>query len=59
MPHKDEFSLIQVQELHPTFGAAIYNVDFSQRISDDVFAEILAAITKVINERKGKRRESV
>jgi hypothetical protein len=47
MPHAEEFKHIQVQELHPTFGAEIKGVDFSKPVSDEVFAEILAAITKV------------
>lgn len=47
MPHREDFQLISVKELHPTFGAEITDVDFSLPINDDVFAEILAAITKV------------
>lgn len=38
---------IRIEGLHPTFGAAIHGVDFSQKVSDEVFAEVLAAITKV------------
>jgi alpha-ketoglutarate-dependent 2,4-dichlorophenoxyacetate dioxygenase len=41
------FQLINVKELHPTFGAEISGVDFSKPVEDDVFQEILAAITKV------------
>lgn len=41
------FHLISVKELHPTFGAEISGVDFSREVPDDVFQEILAAITKV------------
>ncbi|KAK9321098.1 hypothetical protein V1517DRAFT_340138 [Lipomyces orientalis] len=40
------FNLINVKELHPTFGAEINGVDFSKPVEDDVFQEILAAITK-------------
>jgi alpha-ketoglutarate-dependent 2,4-dichlorophenoxyacetate dioxygenase len=47
MPHAEPFKRIQVKELHPTFGAQILGVDFSKPVSDDVFAEVLAAITKV------------
>jgi alpha-ketoglutarate-dependent 2,4-dichlorophenoxyacetate dioxygenase len=38
---------ISISELHPTFGAQISGVDFSLPISDEVFTEILKAITKV------------
>jgi len=41
------FKQISVQNLHPTFGAQISGVDFSSPLSDEVFAEVLAAITKV------------
>jgi len=36
-----------VRKLHPTFGAKISGVDFSSPLSDETFAEVLAAITKV------------
>ncbi len=48
MPHKNEFNLIEVKELHPTFAAEITGVDFSEPLSDEVFAEIFKAITTVI-----------
>ena len=48
MPYK-ETGLIQIKELHSTFGAEISGVDFSERVNDDVFEEILAAITKVVH----------
>ncbi|GAD93945.1 conserved hypothetical protein [Paecilomyces variotii No. 5] len=38
--------LINVKELHPTFGAEISGIDFSKPVDDDVFQEVLAAITK-------------
>lgn len=41
------FKLINIKELHPTFGAEISGVDFSKPVDDDVFQEVLAAITKV------------
>lgn len=41
------FEKISVRKLHPTFGAQISGVDFSSPLSDEVFAEVLAAITKV------------
>ena len=46
MPHKDEIKL-NIVELHPTFSAEIYDVDFSQDVPPDVFNEIYKAITKV------------
>jgi len=42
-----EFTLIKVNPLHPTFGAEVTGIDFSKPVSDDVFREVLAAITKV------------
>jgi alpha-ketoglutarate-dependent 2,4-dichlorophenoxyacetate dioxygenase len=42
-----EFKNFNVHKLHPTFGAQISGVDFCSPISDEVFNEILAAITKV------------
>jgi alpha-ketoglutarate-dependent 2,4-dichlorophenoxyacetate dioxygenase len=47
MPHAEPYKHIQVKELHPTFGAEVFGVDFSQPVPDDVFDDILAAITKV------------
>lgn len=47
MPHAEEFKHIQVTPLHPTFGAEVSGVDFSQRIPDEVFNELLSAATKV------------
>lgn len=44
-----ESSLIQIKELHPTFGAEIIGVDFSQPISDEVFSKIHDAMTKVFS----------
>ena len=46
MPHKEE-NKISIVELHPTFAAEVYGVDFSQDITGDVFDEIYKAITKV------------
>lgn len=48
MPHAEPYKHIQVKELHPTFGAEVSGIDFSQPVPDDVFADVLAAITKVI-----------
>lgn len=42
-----DFKIIKVQKLHQTFGAQISGVDFSSPISEEIFDEILAAITKV------------
>ena len=52
MPHATngqdtDFKLIQVKELHPTFGAEVHGVDFSEAVGEDVFSEIHKAITKV------------
>lgn len=41
------FEHITVTELHPTFAAEISGVDFSFPISEEIFQEILAAVTKV------------
>jgi alpha-ketoglutarate-dependent 2,4-dichlorophenoxyacetate dioxygenase len=45
-----DFKIIKIERLHETFGAQISGVDFSSPISDEVFHEILAAITKVIEQ---------
>jgi alpha-ketoglutarate-dependent 2,4-dichlorophenoxyacetate dioxygenase len=44
---KPQFQHITVQELHRTFGAEISGVNFQKPISNEVFVEILAAISKV------------
>lgn len=41
------FSHIKVKKLHPTFAAEISGVDFSEPLTDGVFAEIQRAIAKV------------
>ncbi|CZR67575.1 related to 2,4-dichlorophenoxyacetate dioxygenase [Phialocephala subalpina] len=41
-----DFNIIKIQKLHKTFGAQISGVDFSSPISDEIFDEILAAISK-------------
>ena len=43
-PH---FEQIKIKKLAPTFAAEVEGVDFSQPLSDDVFDDILKAITKV------------
>lgn len=48
MPHANPYKHIQIKELHPTFGAEVIGVDFSKEVPDEVFGDILAAITKVI-----------
>lgn len=40
------FNHIKIKELHPTFGAEISGVDFSKPLSEKVFQEIYAAVTK-------------
>lgn len=42
-----QFKHIIVKPLHPTFGAEISGIDFSQPVPDEVFTEVLAAVTKV------------
>ena len=46
MPHKED-SKIRLVELHPTFAAEVYGVDFSQDVSPEEFNEVYEAITKV------------
>lgn len=41
------FSHISIKPLHPTFTAEVSGVDFSSPIPDDVFSEVLAALTQV------------
>jgi len=40
------FKTLSIKELHPTFGAEVSGVDFSQNIPDDVFEEILKAMAQ-------------
>ena len=47
MASNEGFKHIIIKEIHPTFVAEVRGIDFSSPITDDVFAEILAAITKV------------
>ena len=49
MPHATEpdYKHISVTQLAPTFAAEVSGVDFSKPVEDDVFQEILAAITQV------------
>lgn len=47
MAINEVFKHITVKEIHPTFAAEVGGIDFSSPIADDVFAEILAAMTKV------------
>lgn len=39
------FKHITVTPLHPTFGAEVRGIDFSKEVDEDVFAEVLHAIT--------------
>lgn len=43
------YNHIQVKELHPTFGAEVSGIDFSQGVEEHIFQEILQAISKVRN----------
>lgn len=50
MPHAEElgaFERITVKELHSTFGAEVFGIDFSKPVPPEVFAEVKAAISKV------------
>ena len=52
MPHAEEsvpYQHIWVKELHPTFGAEVFGIDFSKPVPPEVFAEVKAAITKVLH----------
>jgi alpha-ketoglutarate-dependent 2,4-dichlorophenoxyacetate dioxygenase len=46
MSDSEQKSLV-ITPLHPTFGAEISGVDFSKPITDETFADILAACIKV------------
>jgi len=41
------FKTLTVKELHPTFGAEVSGIDFTQPVPDEQFQEILAAMAKV------------
>jgi hypothetical protein len=43
----NEFKYIKIQKLYPTFVVEVDGVDCSKDISEDVFAEILAASAKL------------
>ncbi|KAJ5925466.1 alpha-ketoglutarate-dependent 2-4-dichlorophenoxyacetate dioxygenase [Penicillium verhagenii] len=45
-PVAPPFVHIAITELHPTFGAEVSGVDFSRPVDEEVFQEILAAISK-------------
>ena len=42
-----KFKILSIKELHPTFGAEVSGLDFSQNIPDDAFEEVLKAMAKV------------
>jgi alpha-ketoglutarate-dependent 2,4-dichlorophenoxyacetate dioxygenase len=46
MPHKEEQDITAIP-LHDTFAAEVRGVDFSQELSEEAFAKIYEAITKV------------
>lgn len=48
MLHANPYKHIQTKELHPTFGAEVFGVDFSEEVPDEVFGDVLVAIAKVI-----------
>lgn len=41
------YSRIAVRKLHPTFGAEISGIDFSQPVDNETFHEVLQAISQV------------
>lgn len=43
----DSFQKIQVEELHPTYGAVLSGIDFTKPIDEDTFEEISTAAKKV------------
>ena len=45
------FKTLTVNELHPTFGAEVSGIDFTQPIPDGQFQDILAAMAKVGSSR--------
>lgn len=49
-------SRLRINRLHPTFGAEIEGIDFSNPISDEQLTEIKDTITQVSHGR-GSRRE--
>lgn len=53
MPHQTDpaFRHISVTQLAPTFGAQVAGIDFFSPVSEDVFAEIKSAISKVGNSQ--------
>jgi hypothetical protein len=63
MPHATEtdYQHISVEPVGRTFGAEVSGVDFSKPVPDDVFQEILSAITKVSQDigHKPSRRSWV
>jgi hypothetical protein len=44
---EQEFKTIQIQKLHPTFGAELSGINYSKPIPDDIFQEIRDASAKV------------
>ena len=61
MPNATEpvYKHIKVHQLAPTFGAEASGVDFSRPVPDEVFGEILSAITKVSLGRGGNVNQDV
>lgn len=47
MPHAVPYKHITIKELHPTFGAEVSGVDFSEPVPLDVFEEIRDAAAQV------------
>lgn len=48
-------SSLQINKLHPTFGAEIEGVDFSKPISDEQLTEIKDTIAQVRHHTSSKR----
>lgn len=50
-----EFKDLRITELHPTFGAEVSGIDFSQPIPDSTFQQIRGASAKVQSSQNAKR----
>ena len=44
---ESRYNHIAVEQLHPTFGAEISGIEFSQPVDDETFQEVLQAISQV------------
>lgn len=49
-------STLQINRLHPTFGAEIEGIDFSNPISDEQLIEIKDTVAQVSHHRSSRRK---